>query len=329
MQQVDIVIAGAGPAGSVASLLFARAGQRVLLLDRLSPTAAKLGDTLAPQGAGLLQRLGLGPLLQPPHQPIRGQISLWDGRGELSTDFFASLHGPAWRLDRPRFDHDLRLAAAAAGAIVVEGHLDALHRDAAGWRLSSAGRDYRCRRLIDATGRSAWIARRLGARIQRDDDQVGLYGIWRPASPIGTDRTLVERCPDGSWWYGARLPDGRAIAGLHLSAPAAAQLRRLTDGWSQALASTRLIQRHLGRSAMPALLPAHSASGSVTHPCDGEGWQAIGDAAMAFDPISGFGLQAAIQDSSWLAEGVDDQERHRRRQAVRAAYQRSMLETKT
>lgn len=328
MEQVDILIAGAGPAGCMASLLLARAGQRVLMIDRINATAVKLGDTLAPLGGQLLHSLGLGHLLQRPHQPIRGQISLWDGRGEVSTDFFASAHGPAWRLDRPRFDHDLRLAAAGAGAVLVEGHLDGITRAADCWCVRSSGYHFRSRRLIDATGRRAWIARCLGARIQHDDDQVALYGLWRPDIAIGTDRTLVERCQDGSWWYGARLADGRAVAGLHLPATAAAKLRRTPDGWRKALGTTRLIQRHLGRGEAPILLPPHAASGSLTNPSGGDGWQAIGDANMAFDPISGFGLHAAIQDASWLAEGVDDLERWRRRAKVRSAYLRSMLGTK-
>lgn len=328
MEQVDILIAGAGPAGSIASFLLAQAGHRVLMIDRINATAAKLGDTLAPRGGQLLHRLGLGHLLQRPHQPIRGQISLWDGRGEVSTDFFTSVHGSAWRLDRPKFDHDLRLAAAGAGAVLVEGHLDGITRDADGWFVRSGGNHFRSRRLIDATGRRAWIARCLGARIHHDDDQVALYGLWSPDTPIGTDRTLIERCQDGSWWYGARLTDGRAVAGLHLPAPAATKLRRTPDGWKKALANTRLIQRHLGRGEAPLLLPPHAASGSLTNPSEGDGWQAIGDANMAFDPISGFGLHAAIQDSSWLAEGVDALERCRRRAKVRSAYLISMRETK-
>ncbi|MFM7395044.1 MAG: NAD(P)/FAD-dependent oxidoreductase [Cyanobium sp.] len=328
VDQVDILVAGAGPSGAVASFLLAQSGKRVLLLDRVNSAAPKVGETLAPMGAALVRRLGLGHLLEPPHHPIRGQISLWDGRGEQTTDFFATIHGPAWRLDRPRFDAGLRRAAVAAGVVLVEGHVDALNRETDGWCVASAGRLYRCRRLIDATGRRAWIARRLGARIHHDDDQVALYGLWRPATPILTDRTLVERCPDGCWWYGARLPDGRAIAGLHLPGRAAMRMRRNLDGWNQAYATTRLIQRHLGSAAFPSLLTPQIATGSVTTLTEGDGWQAIGDAAMAFDPISGFGLQASIQDSSWLAEGVDDRERSRRRSALRTAYRRSMFQTK-
>lgn len=64
---VDVLIAGAGPAGTVAAVLLARAGARVLLIDRARFPRDKLcGDTVNPGAIALLRRLGLagGPLDQ-------------------------------------------------------------------------------------------------------------------------------------------------------------------------------------------------------------------------------------------------------------------------
>ena len=58
---IDVLIAGAGPAGAVAATVLARAGARVLVLDRAQFPRPKLcGDTLNPGALAVLQRLGLG-----------------------------------------------------------------------------------------------------------------------------------------------------------------------------------------------------------------------------------------------------------------------------
>src|SRR4026208_770809 len=57
---IDVLIAGAGPAGTIAALLLARAGARALGVGRPRFPRAKLcGDTLNPGAVACLQRLGL------------------------------------------------------------------------------------------------------------------------------------------------------------------------------------------------------------------------------------------------------------------------------
>jgi len=72
---LDVIIAGAGPAGSVAATLLARAGARVLIVDRETFPRDKLcGDTLNPGVVKLLQSIDLwgGPLASAP--PLAGMV---------------------------------------------------------------------------------------------------------------------------------------------------------------------------------------------------------------------------------------------------------------
>jgi flavin-dependent dehydrogenase len=72
---LDVLIAGAGPAGSIAGLVLARAGARVVIVDRDAFPRAKLcGDTLNPGAVGLLESLGLrgGPLATA--RPLAGML---------------------------------------------------------------------------------------------------------------------------------------------------------------------------------------------------------------------------------------------------------------
>lgn len=72
---IDVLIAGAGPAGAIAALVLARAGARVVIVDREAFPRAKLcGDTLNPGAVALLGSLGLrgGPLATA--RPLAGML---------------------------------------------------------------------------------------------------------------------------------------------------------------------------------------------------------------------------------------------------------------
>ena len=61
-ESVDVLIAGAGPAGSATALLLARAGYRVLAVDRAAfPRDKPCADYLSPGALRVLARLGVRP----------------------------------------------------------------------------------------------------------------------------------------------------------------------------------------------------------------------------------------------------------------------------
>src|SRR5438552_110296 len=115
MMDLDVVIVGAGPAGSVAATVLARAGARVRLLDRASFPRDKLcGDTVNPGTLAALARLDLA-------QPIAGRGLRVDGMrvtgpGGVSIEgrYPDGLTGRA--IVRRDFDWALLGQAIAAGA---------------------------------------------------------------------------------------------------------------------------------------------------------------------------------------------------------------------
>jgi flavin-dependent dehydrogenase len=111
---LDVIVVGAGPAGSVAALMLARAGARVCLLERDAMPRPKLcGDTLNPGAVATLARIGLegGPLTT----AVRLQGMLVTGPRAAVR----ALYGPgraALSVSRVELDHWLAKAAVAAGA---------------------------------------------------------------------------------------------------------------------------------------------------------------------------------------------------------------------
>ncbi|MCR9070780.1 MAG: tryptophan 7-halogenase [Alphaproteobacteria bacterium] len=292
----DAVVVGGGPAGAIAAMRLAPK-HRVLVLERAAAPAPRIGESLPPACRPLLRDLGLLERMDV-HRPYLGNRSLWGG-GPATHDFLRDPQGPGWHLDRAAFDDMLMAAATEAGTTLWRCvTLRAATRLAGGWGLvTSHGHRIRCRVLVDASGRSAALCRRLGAQRQVLDRLTAVYCRFRPGSATSTDGfSRIEAAADG-WWYTAPLPAGGRVAAYHTDSdrPAIRDLGK-ASGFLSALAQTRMIAPELGLERAriadgPHVVPAHSAR-SV--PPTGDGWVAVGDAALALDPLSSQGLFNAL-----------------------------------
>ena len=300
-----MAVVGGGPAGAAAARVLAAAGRRVLLLDAPAASRRKVGESLPGAVRPLLRRLGaLDTVEGAGHRRGRGVWSAW-GRSDLvvAHEPIASPHGAGWHLDRSRFDRDLRRLAEEAGATVRSGRVQHLERSGNGWRPAGDGGEVVVARfVIDATGRAATLARALGSVRRRDDDLVAVVAWVRATDD--DDRTLVEATPNG-WWYTARLPgDERALAFHTLPGEAAATLRR-PERWAAQLAATRHLARLVPDPAGQILeISGAEACGASLDHSGGDGWLAVGDAALSFDPLSSQGLLTALYSGLLAGEAI-------------------------
>ncbi|GAA2805908.1 tryptophan 7-halogenase [Kitasatospora sp. CM 4170] len=327
---VDAVVAGGGPAGSVAALVLAAAGRRVLLLDpggRPAPPAGrgafKIGESLPPAARPLLRDLGLlDGFLAAGHPASTGTYAAWGSPALHGISHLFDPYGHGWHLDRPRFDAFLRDAAVAAGAELRRATLLARsggrltvrqHGSGAGsGDDSGAGTvaELHTRWTVDATGRSCVVGRRHGRR-HRQDRLVAVYAVLpgrHAAEGTGPEdaeaRTLVEAAPAG-WWYTTRVPAGRLVA--HLTDPdLAAPSLRTPQGFWHGVTRTDHVRRRLERydpaaTPVPRWTPAH---GVRLGPAAGPGWVAAGDAALAFDPLSSQGILTALHTGARAGQTV-------------------------
>lgn len=300
----DVVIVGGGPAGSAAAITLARAGRRVLLAEAVSQVPFKIGESLPPSAYPLLRDLGVAArVAEAGHLPCPGIVTAWGGERLEERDFIRELHGSGLHLDRPRFDADLRAAAAEAGAEVRLGCLfSRLQRSspAGPWELFFAcpGETLEARAswVIDATGRRALIASQSGAMGTDDDALVALCTVVDAQAGGGDARTFIEAAQEG-WWYSALLPRGSRLLAFFTDAdlPAASTLSE-PGAFTRALIDTRYIGDTAGvldgaRLGRVRRFPACSVS---RHAFGGSGWLAVGDATLAFDPLSSQGMFHAL-----------------------------------
>jgi flavin-dependent dehydrogenase len=165
----DVLVVGAGPAGSIAALILARAGVRVRLIDRAQFPRPKLcGDTLNPGALALLGRLGISSGIRARSLPVTGMIVTGPGGARVVGSYDAGILGAA--ITRHDLDMLLLEEAVSAGATLDEGVMvraPVVGADGSrivGVRATASGKEYdlRAQVVIGADGRHSRLAFSLG-----------------------------------------------------------------------------------------------------------------------------------------------------------------------
>lgn len=304
----DVIVAGAGPAGTVAAFQLARAGARVTLIDRLRPGPARIGEVLPGAACRILAILGLEETLQPETGAVRarvgGRLFAWGSEIPVADDAFADPYGPGQRLDRLQFDRYLRMRAIEVGVEFRGANVLSVERVDGGWNcLIEDSSRIRGRWLIDATGRKAHVGGLVGARRQRGAPLVALYGIVVPSANVDLDRTVIEAQPDG-WFYAGSLGRNRWALGFHTSPREAALIRRTPQILKEMILKAPTLSSLFGAFEFEGPIAVRDARGAWMAPCVGSSWIACGDAALSFDPLAGQGLFNALRTGMAAADEI-------------------------
>ncbi len=275
----DVAIVGAGPAGCAAAVELARAGCRVLLLERSAfPRHKVCGEFLSPEVAGILEELGVGAVLAGA-APIESGRVVTPSRCSLEFSFPA----PAYGLSRYALDAALARRAADAGATLVERtEIASLEHDTRGSFLTSRdGRRFAARVVLFACGRDSLFHPPGGA----GGRFFGVKAHYRGAWPARLDLLFFP----GGYLGVAPIEDGR------INVCAWMEKRLLKE--AGAIFEDMLgpgIQREGRFFFTGPLRPGWQSE-------DGDRWVA-GDAAIFLDPFTGDGIALALQSGRLAAQ---------------------------
>lgn len=307
MRERDVLILGSGPAGAALALALKRAGVAdVVIVDTVAERPEHIGEAASPGLASLLRRLGLDDRLElQGHRACHGNRSLWSSDEPVLTDFMTGAQGPGWHLDRPVFDEWLLGEARDARADLLSPvRLEEANWQGDRWQLRLRHGDTatlcESRWIVDATGRPAAFARRHGARLHHLDRLIALAVLAEAGTQAFEAYSQIESCEHG-WWYAARLPGGRTLISLMTDSDIARSLDLFSaEGFRRAWRATRSIARF----SPPVLAAprAHAAGTQFIDQAIAPGWLALGDALMAFDPLSASGITGAIEDAIAASE---------------------------
>ncbi|HXG41748.1 MAG TPA: geranylgeranyl reductase family protein [Dehalococcoidia bacterium] len=293
MRDYDVIVLGAGPAGSTCALLLARAGARVLVMERARLPRDK------PCGGGVTLRasswapLDLAPVVERTVYGARFSLALgphFDRWHPLPLTYMTR---------RARLDAFLAGAAAESGADLHDGEAAlALETDGTGVTVRSARAAYRAGAVVGADGANGLASRVLGAR-DTYEEAVALEGnASAPDTVLEEWRELVALDLGGlAGGYGWVFPKGDHLnVGVGAWKYAASTLRPKLEALCHRYGLSPANLWGLRGHHLPLRRPGSPlARGPVL---------LVGDAAGLVDPLSGEGIHMAFLSARLAAEAL-------------------------
>jgi menaquinone-9 beta-reductase len=305
----DVIVCGAGPAGSVAATVLARGGARVLLLDRARFPREKLcGDTINPGALAVLRRLGLADF-EPSALPVDGMIVTGERGVRVRCAYGHGARGLA--ILRRDLDAALARGAVAAGARFEDGVLvraplvDERGGEVRVRGVVIAGRDGHDLRVpaplvIAADGRRSRFALPLGlARQPEHPRRWAIGGYFDGVAGVTSFGEMHVR--RGRYIGLARVPSGLTNVCVVLPKRDGFDSRRLIE--TVAAGDPELRERFAGAR----MVGRPSVVGPLAVDADTPGVHGLlltGDAAGFIDPMTGDGLRFAVRGAELAAEAA-------------------------
>ena len=312
-EKYDVVICGAGIAGCAATISLGQFNFKTLLIDKRRTESFRVGEGLSPACNDLLKKLGLWEefILQK-HLPSYGNASAWGDHKLNYQDFL--MQGNGWHIDRSKFDRlFLDNAKKYTSDFKKDTFIQKIEQFKSGdWilKLKNQNSDewVTTKFLIDATGRSSSVSRKLGFKKIIQNRILCFWKIFKPSNK-NTDReslTLIEAVREG-WWYTALLPSGHRIVVFFTVAKSLISKQLSKNNFFHSLLhrTTHIKSRLINYESDPKITPKASATESayLSRLVD-KNWLAIGDAGMSFDPISSQGIPNAIYSGMTAADAI-------------------------
>ncbi|MCA1458771.1 NAD(P)/FAD-dependent oxidoreductase [Bradyrhizobium sp. BRP22] len=299
LSRFDVAVVGGGPAGLATAIALRRKGLAVLVVERTGYRSQRVGEHIPPTTKLELVSLGLAEVgASGVYASCPGIRSIWGSYEPTDRDYLFHPHGEGLNLSRPDFDLGLAAVAERLGVrITTEARVAALSRLADAWQLlvirTIGGLEVRATVVIDATGRAASIAKRLGAKPIVFDRLIGIFGRLPAASP--RNHIVTVEAVEHGWWYSAGLADGTVVVTFMtdpelIATSKAARTRNWYDRLKEASMTAVRIAEHPGTIE----LQIRTARTQRLDEPVGDRWLAVGDAAMSFDPLSSEGISKGL-----------------------------------
>ncbi len=319
MEQFDVLIVGAGPAGSFAAELLAAGGKRVALFDGRPP-----GDPKACGGGVTAKALKAWPQLLNAVGRTVDQLDLYSPSGKR---LHLELDEPFAIYSRIAFDSYLRERARAAGAEVFAAKISGrgFRKGSDGWIVKSVtGDEWAGPLLVGADGAGSPIARQLAGPLPPSEMEVA-FGYRAPLPEHADAPTVVAFLPGwvGYAWAFPRID--HISFGIATTQDAfihkplddllwdfmVGYYRQREDAKAK-LWSPRKVDQERDRRLKDKLkdtaeryaarIPGLNAATWNQRKVCGEGWALIGDAAGFADPVTGEGIYYALRSAELFAE---------------------------
>ncbi|MGZ9712904.1 NAD(P)/FAD-dependent oxidoreductase [Glaciimonas sp. GNP009] len=318
VKKCDVVVIGAGPAGSVAAALLRQQGRQVLVLEREQFPRFSIGESLLPQSMAYLEQAGmLQAVVEAGFQYKNGAAFV---RGKKYTAFdFRDKHANGWgttyQVQRANFDQLLAKEAERQGAEICFQHtVTAVDLNGGKPRVKvqdPSGIEYKVEAefILDASGFGRILPRLLELETPSNFPVRGAIfthiedGIASPEFDRNKIRVTVHPEHCDVWYWLIPFAGGRCSIGVVAETAFLAKYQGSDTERLQALVNEDPASRKLLENACWDT-PARSIVGYSANVKSlwGKGYALLGNAGEFLDPVFSSGVTIALKSASLAAE---------------------------
>ncbi len=307
MSEYDVIVVGAGPGGSATAGFLARAGVRVLLLDRARfPRPKPCGEYTSPDAAAILARLGATDAVRAAGMRGHKGMTIVAPSGQRFTIDYTEAGSPypSYATDRAKLDAALAQHAIGLGATFCDAvRVEDLRRDEGGrvCGVRTKHGDISAKWVVGADGAKSTIARLLGVNRPPPLRRLGLAAHY-----VGVAMSEFGEMHLQGGDYCALNPLADGIVNVSpvvdVNPAAVAQAGGLQAFFAQTLrrfpAALAALQGAERVGPVRGVGPMSSAVSRTA----GQGWLLVGDAAGFYDPFTGAGVHSALRSAELVAQ---------------------------
>jgi len=314
-EDYDVIIAGAGPAGTSAAIHLASSDRRVLLVEQKCFPRPKLcGEFISPECELHFEKLGVADSMRLAN-PARITETVFYSRGgrhiSVPSNWFG---GAALGLSRSTMDHNLLRRAEQVGVTVLQGSTvtDLLTEQnaIAGVGTKTEGRfhEYRAPIVIDATGRARTISRKIkqfNHATKVSKSKLIAFKIHLTETDLAPGTCEIYAYPRG---YGGLSSVESGISNLCFIA-SAEDVRRCNSDPDRVMREVVMMNRRAAKTLEQAQQNSEWLSASWERfghqqPSPTPGLLAIGDSAAFIDPFTGSGMLMALESGQLVSNTI-------------------------